>query len=271
MYQRFWNAIVFSILSLNAVQLAAIGLEGLVGNEVAQKLVASGSVKRTDVRGTDLTMLPDSAFARDLVEAVKDGLKPNMTIEALYLLQKPASAASRSWTEPERRAIFNATRALGTLTGIQYYSASRKTMRTFYESSTVIDNPENKSPLPDPVLETIPDQALLYAKQKDLTFGENIYQYTYFSAANAIAFVQKNESSMNYGLVPLLGKGKLRSVVVILDTEDALVVYAVSMVRSFTIPGIEGKIRSSFSNRADAVYSWFSQRALTVLSATSAD
>jgi len=246
----------------------AMELESLVGAESAQKLTVDGLIRRTELKDALPTLVPDTVFARRLVADVRDELKPNILIEALYLLEKPPQARGRSWTEGERVSIYNKTRALSSLAGIQYYSASRKAKRTFYESSFVVDSAGSKIPLPDPLVDTIPEQSQVYARQRDLTFGDNVYQYEYLFLGDEFAFIQKNETSMNYGMLPILGKGKLRSVVVIMDTDDALLVYAASMVRSMMIPGVEGKIRSSFSNRADAVFSWFADQALSVMNAS---
>ncbi len=266
MYRRMAVYVVIGIVLMPIGHVHAMGLEGLVGAESAQKLTVDGVIRRTELKDAQPTLVPATEFSRRLVADVRDELKPNILIEALYLLEKPQQARGRSWTEDERVSIYNKTRALSSLAGIQYYSASRKTMRTFYERSFVVASAGSKTPLPDPVVNSIPERSLLYARHKDLTFGDNVYQYEYRFSGDVLAFILKNESGMSYGMVPLLGKGNLRSVVVIMDTEDALLVYAASMVRSMMIPGVEGKIRSSFANRADAVFSWFSDQALSVLS-----
>jgi ribosomal protein L30E len=101
------------------------------------------------------------------------------------------------------------------------------------------------------------DKTIVYAKQTDITFGENIYKYEYLSYDDMLVFTQTNLTTMKYGILSLLGKNKLLSLVAIIDAEDCLLVYSATLVKASLLPGIEGKVRDSFSNRADAVYGWF--------------
>jgi len=188
-------------------------------------------------------------------------LEPSLAVETLYLYKKPDSAVAAAWTDAQRTALFNQMTALSTLTGIEYFSASRNTMRTFYEYSSVIDDPSSKKPLSDPVFEQPPAKYTLYARQKDLTFGDNIYRYEYTAAKDALFFIQENMTSLNYGIIPAVGKNKLKSVLAVIDCGDSLLIYAVSMAKTASIPGMTDRIGNSFRNRADAVYKWFASGA----------
>jgi len=139
-------------------------------------------------------------------------------------------------------------------------------MRVFYESSSVVEGPDGKTPAADPVSDYVPDRATLYAVQKDLSFGENRYRYDYVCTPQDIGFTQTNLTGMSYGLVPVLGKERLRTIVLVSDTDEGLLLYAVSAARTTLLPGLDSKIKSSFSNRADAIYRWFSLRADAFLS-----
>jgi hypothetical protein len=181
-------------------------------------------------------------------------------VEALYIYRKPAGAAGRAWSEEERTALFNLLRSLSTLSGIEYYSASRERMRVFYESSYVVDGPGGSSPLPDPVVSVVPERSTLFAVQKDLSFGENRYRYDYEATPADIAFTQLNLTTMTYGIIPVLGKERLKTMVLVSDTEEGYLLYAVSAAKTTLLPGLETKVKNSFSNRADAIYRWFSTR-----------
>jgi hypothetical protein len=52
----------------------------------------------------------------------------------------------------------------------------------------------------------------------------------------------------------------------VIDVEGYLLVYALSAAKTPLIPGLEGKMRDSFSNRADAIYGWFTQQANRIFS-----
>ena len=181
-------------------------------------------------------------------------LNPGIMVEALCLYNKPLNFLL------ERDEVFNQLTAVSTLTGIQYYSASRGTMRTFFEHSEVIDGPDTKRPLADPYFENPPAELTLYARQKDLTFGDNIYRYDYFNAQNGIFFMQENLTTMNYSFIPAIGKGNLKTIMAVYDCGDAFLIYTVSMVKAAVLPGMGERIKNSFSSRAEAVLKWFTGR-----------
>jgi hypothetical protein len=140
-------------------------------------------------------------------------------------------------------------------------------MRVFYEFSRVLDGPRTKKPVSDPVF-TVPPQSLtLYADQKDLTFGDNVYRYDYQSAPDALFFVQENLTALNAGIIPAVGRNKLRSVLAVIDCGDCLLIYAVSMAKAAALPGMGDRIGSSFGNRAEAVLKWFTAGADRVFAA----
>ena len=236
----------------------SVPLEELTGPENAGRL-RSGSVSETQLGKPVLKLLPALPELRQLAANSMTALEPTLAVETLYLYKKPDSAVV--WGDSGRAALFNQMLALSTLTGIEYFSASRNTMRTFYEYSAVIDGPSSKNPLPDPVFERPPAQYTLYARQKDLTFGDNIYRYEYTAAENALFFIQENMTSLTYGIIPAVGKNRLRSVLAVIDCGDSLLIYAVSMAKAASVPGMTERIGNSFRNRADAVYKWFSSGA----------
>ena len=190
-----------------------------------------------------------------------DSLGPNILVESLYLYRKPAGQVGNRWSETERAALFNRLVALSTLAGIEYYSESRKRMRVFYESSRVIDNPSNKNPLPDPVYTEVPASLTLYARQKDLTFGDNIYRFDFQAGTDAIFFMQENLTTMNAGIFPAIRRNRLKTIFALIDTGDSILLYAAAMAKTASPPGMSDRIGASFTNRAKAVIKWFTDRA----------
>ena len=237
----------------------AIPLDELVNTENARILRSGESVAGTQLRNPQLSLLPQHSELRQYITGVKNELDPGIVVETLYLYKKSADASV--WSNSQINNLFNRILALSTLTGIQYYSASRNSMRTFYESSVVIDNPSSKNPLSDPVFTQPPSSLTLYARQKDLTFGDNIYRYDYTTTRDAFFFTQENITALTAGIIPAIGKNKLRSVFAIIDCGDSLLIYAVSMAKATAIPGMGDRISNSFGNRAEAIYKWFTSRA----------
>lgn len=239
----------------------AASMEDLVGPSLAQKLNQEGFVRAMETDKSAPTLMPQTVWTRELFKTFTQDLDPNIIVETLYLYKKPATANPQGWTEAERSALYNALMALSSLKGIEYFSASHNKMRVFYESSVVIDAPTTKKPLADPVVEVPPEKKVLYAEQRDSTFGTNVYRYDFYSQPDAFALVQENLTTLSFGILPLIGKSKLRSVVMVFDTGNSMVIYGVSVMNAVLLPGFQGKILDSFSNRTNAIYQWFKTRA----------
>ena len=247
--------IIFLCVGLEFL-LYSENLIDLVNPEIYSELTNTGSVKIVQLKNPQILSVPDNKDLRDLISLNYNDINPSMLIECYYVYEKPVRFPA-PWTFREKTGLYNSIRAISSLTGIEYYSASRKKMRIFYEKSSVVDNPDSQISQKDPIVDFPEDRAIVYAKQTDLTFGENIYKYEYLSYDDMLIFSQTNLTTMKYGIMPLLGKNKLLTLVAIIDAENRLLVYSATMVKASLLPGIEGKVRDSFSNRADAIYGWF--------------
>jgi len=234
-------------------------LEELVDPTHIVQLRSGASVSETQLKNPVLKLLPRHEELRQFVTGAISSLNPSLAVETLFLYKKPVS--TNSWSYTQRTDLFNQTLAISTLTGIQYFSASRNTMRTFYESSGVIDGPQTKKPLPDPFYIQPPESLTIYTRQKDLTFGDNIYRYDFKLVRDAMFFIQENETVLSYGIIQAIGKNRLRSAFAVIDCGDSLLIYAVSMARAAALPGMGDRISDSFGNRAEAVLKWFTGKA----------
>jgi len=241
----------------------SLPLENIVLPEYAAQLRSSNEIiLEAQLRNPAPMLLPANFELKQFIGSVQNTLNPSLMVEALYLYKKPDAfhTSIYSWDERQKTGIFNQITAISSLAGIQYFSASRNAMRTFYEVSGVIDGPQTRNPLPDPSFSQLPASYSLYARQRDLTFGDNVYRYDYVNRNDIIYFSQENMTSLTYGIIPAIGRGSLRSVIAIIDCGDSILVYALSMARAASLPGMGDRISSSFSNRAAAVLGWLTSR-----------
>ena len=239
----------------------ALSLEELIGHEQISTLLSGEKPVLAQFKDPLPQLIPRNEVLRRLIENVRRDLDPSVMVETLHAYEKPQSAKKEIWSDEEEARLYNATLALSTLAGLQYFSESRGSMRTFYETSQVIDGPSTKRPLSDPVYLRPPAELTVFARQKDLTFGDNIYQYDFYSASGALIFNQRNLSSFYYGIIPVVGKEKLCSTVAILDAEEYILVYITSMAKAASVPGMKDRMKDSFANRAEALYKWFTDQA----------
>jgi len=257
--KRFF--LLFVVLSFIIPCIFSLPLENLV-NSAQRALLLSGNrpIIETQLRNPAPALMPLNNELRNHVNRAVNALSPNMMVEILYLYRKPVNfhTSSDRWDDTQKTGMFNQIMAISTLAGIQYRSSSRGgTMRVFYDYSRVIEGPTSRNALPDPVFTQIPATLTLHARQKDGTFGDNIYRYDYISNRDSVFFIQENITSLSYGIIPVIGRGNLRSVMGFFDCGDSLLVYAASITKAFTVPGVWERISDSFSSRAEAVLNWF--------------
>jgi hypothetical protein len=250
-----------TMIFYGAGRVYGTSLEELLGPVRAAALTAGEKLIELQFDAPRFRFLPRHERISQVIEDVHQELDPEIMVETLHLYRKPAGAEKTAWGEAERVQLYNNVLALSTLTGLQYYSASRQAIRTFYENSGVIANPSSKTIAADPVYQVPPNRLTVYARQKDLTFGDNTYQYDYYSFPDAMVFIQQNLSSLTYGIIPAVGKNRMRSTVAVIDAGDYLLIYAASMAKAASVPGMKGRIGNSFSNRASAILNWFTSQA----------
>jgi len=261
MISKNFPAFVLASLLWAAPGIFAEGLEGLTAPQYAAALRAGDSPVLVQFSSPLPRLVPRNETLQRHLEAVRRDLGPSVMVEMLYLYRKPPQAEQAAWTAEEETRLFNELAALSTLAGIQYFSSSRGGMRTLYETSQVIDGPSSMRPLPDPVFARPPAELTVYVSQRDLTFGDNVYRFTFHTSPGAFIITQQNITALSVGIIRAVGRNNLRSTVAVLDAGEYILVYAVAMARAASVPGMRERIGSSFTTRTEAIIRWFSGRA----------
>ena len=259
---KFWIKPTFLALLLGFMPAAggfALQLESLVPETQLRQLLQSGAMDRERFDTPNLTMVPRFDALERLIGTNSRSIDPNVTVESIRLYRK--RSPQNNWTASERTELYNGLTAVSTLKGIEYFSKSRNAMRLLYETSAVVDGPAGKNSRPDPVFSVPPAELSVYVRQKDLTFGDNVYQFTYYAGESSFIVVQENITNLNYGPVTVIGKSKLRSVVAVFDCGPYLLIYAASMAKASMLPGMKQRAGESIFNRANALLLWFNQKA----------
>lgn len=250
--------ILVAITAAGAQQSRIYTLESLCGKTVAGTLSSIGRVVSVGYKG-EPELLPNHP-ASQAVEASIMRARPGILVETLFVLRRPRPD-NPAEAQAELATIYGHLRSIGSLQGIQYWSASRNTMRTFYAESWLIDGPSTKNRLPDPPHpkpDAIPSTEEFFAYQRDLSFGANQYHYSYSYQGDAFTVVQTNLTKMNYGIVPVMAAGALSTHLLIIRVQDAILFYAES---GASAPGIfKSRLEVSFSNRAEALFRWFESK-----------
>lgn len=252
-------AALFGQSSDGAQTLAKIRdfVPGLTADE-AQQLATSGNIETTYEKTVNTRLAPSFGG----VSAIRDDLskiKLVYGIEALYRVPIPEVIRSNpdSW-----KLLYNISRSISTLKGIQYYSASRKRMRIFYLKSYAISDPQSRKALPDPLVSSIPDQSTIYAFQEDSSFGSYVMKVDYNVGPDAydpnyLLMSLTNLTTMYYSIIPIIDPNSFQMHLAIVPHGDTLYIYGNSGVDTFTIGFLKDHINKSFTNRLKAISDWY--------------
>lgn len=232
-----------------------ITLLGLVTFQLAAQTEAEKTAFYTDE--PIFTLAPDTDFTDEIAGEIEE-LDPRLGIEARFFFPVPREVLNRADFELR---LYNILRSVSTMEGIEYYSASRERMRTFYHDSYAVAGPDGDERIPDPLVSRIPREDRVYVFQKDSSFGKNVQQLDYTYAGGNFLIRMQNLTTMFYnGLIPLVGDENLLTYLVVDPQAEGIVFYGHLAVRVGALFGMEDRARNSFYNRIKALYDWFSQR-----------
>jgi hypothetical protein len=194
-------------------------------------------------------LVPLFAVPQTFAESWNKG-NPTFLIEALYLHKKTEGSVK------DVEKISRILRSVSKLEGLQYYSSSRKKMRTLYEKSYVIDDLKTEERVADPIDNPAADFSL-YVLQKDLTFGKNVYCYRFCSDADSAGFISANVNVLKYSIFKAVKPENLEASIAVTDLGGYLLIHMLTRA-DFTAPSVfRERVQNSFRTRGEAVYGWF--------------
>jgi hypothetical protein len=206
---------------------------------------------------SDLWM-PRITNFKSLVEEIQT-IEPNIGVESIQLLPMPGYMLEIREHDQIMLGLYNILRSISALEGIEYYSASRRKMRTFFKTFYAVSSLENPERKADPLVKVIPETASILVAQQDLTFGKNFSRLTYGYDGNNITLSLENLKTMWYGIIPLISPLHMQIHLIVVPLEDYILFYGNSAVKTtISIFGIEKSKTDSFYNRIKALYNWFS-------------
>ena len=171
-------------------------------------------------------------------------------IECLYLYKK---------TGTPTKSISDILHSVSALEGLEYYSPSRGKMRTLYEKSYMVKQTVNSKG--KATYERIDDDMTVdsaFILQKDLSFGEHIYENTYYKGTDgSYGFTCVNQENLWYSIVKVLNAKNMNIGITIVDLGDYLLTYVNTRANCTKMSALRNKLQNSFSARAEAIYGWF--------------
>ncbi len=235
-----------------------LSLSDIFSADIVEQLQSEKKIEKTVyMEEYEPSLFPKTALGTtvpSLWEKSGKTTKPVFYYEALTIFEKknPTEVGA------EIKDISVIMRSISSLEGMEYYSPSRKKMRTLYDESYVIASPEDKTKIPDPV-EGSADGLSLYAVQKDLTFGRYIYEYNYKENQNEVLTICSNYDAIRFLGIPIIKADNLIISTEILDLGDTMVMYALVEADVASVSLIENKLKKSFAARVEALSTWFAE------------
>ncbi len=224
-----------------------------IPQDLLTRLEAEGEIVRYFYGDLDLEFMPQGALT-EYIRSDLNGLDATIGVEAIFLMDMPEKLAAM----PDRDlAIYNILNRVSTLTGIEYYSASRERMRTLFRHSYRVKNSDEKEALPDITFSEIPAAQDITVFQEDLTFGKNHVSNLYRYEDSRFLLQVNNLTTMWYYILPLVKPGNFRMDLLIIPQGDQLIFYGACSVDSAKLFGIEKSKKDSFYNRIKAMQNWF--------------
>lgn len=221
--------------------------DGLISEEIEGELRKKGKIQRTFYKEEfEPTLTPNASLSQTLRDNFLERKTPSFVCESLYLVKK---------ADFNRSSV--ALRSFSTLKGIEYYSHSRKKMRTLYSECYAVD--EKKKPIPDPV-EGNCDGKTFNVMMHDSTFGKHFYEYKFYERENQVAFESKNKDTFFLAIIKVLGAEKMTVSFSAVDMGDDVLLYVLFGADFFATKSMENTLTASFLARINVLYDWFERQ-----------
>lgn len=225
-------------------------LDSFLSAEHRIELLKKGQIFRSVYKENTIPQfVPLFTISQTFAENWNKG-NPVFLMEALYLHKKIQGDIK------DVEKISHIFRSISKLEGLQYYSTSRKKMRTLYEASYAIEDPKTEKQIPDPIDNPATDFSI-YVLQKDSTFGKNIYRCRFCVDTDSAGFMSTNVDILKYSIFKAIDPENLEISVAVTDLGGYLLIYMLTRA-NFNVPSaFRNRVQNSFRTRGEAAYGWF--------------
>lgn len=250
--------VVFPALKIqdagNSIIVPVYELKELFPESVAEELLKTGRIQRSfyGESNVKLELCPATDLCRSAASAWDKQNEPVFIVESLYLLKKAQGAGQAAG---EIGKISSVLRNLSTMQGIQYYSNSRKRWETLYTEVYTVNNPDERTRIPDPA-DKKADGLVSYVYQKDRSLSGCVYKFQYFENAAQTSFRAENTEKIVYKGFNIVKPEAMLLCLNAVETEEHIVFYITVRADAAKIPLVSERLAKSYGSRADAIYNW---------------
>lgn len=222
-------------------------------NPSIPQIMSKGHIIKATGKGS-LPVL--SSIGNENGAEAKDGTPLRMELLALF-----PSTIGEKGLQDRLISLVMASAAPKSLGGLQYWSASRRLMRTLYSKAYMVVGKNDTREIPDPV--SLVDLGKgppwkFFAYLQDLTFGGNIFEFETTIAEGSLVVAITNAETLRYALMPLAKPGGMIQRITATPYAEGLLVHCVTLL--YAPDFLARRVFESAGNKTLALLGWFAGR-----------
>lgn len=188
----------------------------------------------------------------------------NLGIEGLFLYKDISSEKLTNNIDSYLLDFFNIFSSVSTLQGIEYYSESRKKMRTLFKESWLIDGLDTKKKITDPQFSKLDGDKTLFTHQKDSTFGHSLSEIKLTESSDSVGMTIKNRTDLWYLIIKAIKKDNMIINLIVIPTSDGILYYGITAADTIKVKAFQDHASKSFYNRVVAFNQWFTNNLIVL-------
>tara|TARA_B100000614_G_scaffold259811_1_gene285255 strand:+ start:1433 stop:2230 length:798 start_codon:yes stop_codon:yes gene_type:complete len=235
-------------LSADAQSLDSL-LSGLSRGD-RERLVQTGAIEQYIENHRRLSYAPDHPLARAIEDRVNE-VRPNVISEQIVLVRGDVDRV-------ELLRLYNSLRRVSDLSYLQYYNERKDSTNELFHDSFAVAGPEDRTPVSDPTVTSIPEEDTVWVLQGLPPFGTILSRYRYRSGGEAFLFSGTNVDTLTYRSVPVVQPGNMITDILVIPGDGFVLMYGVGAVRAFKMFGLlDDRIEAAFSGRTEGLFNWY--------------
>lgn len=232
-----------------------------ISPDLLEMVKSSGEIQNIFLNDDEvkLSLVPDTELSSLAVAHWDNPVRPRLTMEKLFYLDKKSLAGSENFSDSSSASIEKVSkiiRSISTMKGTEYYSNRHKKWETLYHEAYLVKSPEEKIRIPDET-EGSADGKTLYCMQDDNSFGKCYYTLSYKQRENEVSVCFDNFEPLKFAFVTAAKAHNVKINLVVVDEDDHFLVYLIVQAYYPRISLLEDKMIDSFNARVDSIYKWF--------------
>lgn len=247
-----FSLLIFCISAQDGGSRSIESVLSTLTNEEIDELMREDIVFRLAKERPGLHYIPDVPLAAR-INSRFNKIEPDVTVEAFFRVPYPDDMPEG----PDRDLIlYNIVREVSEISGVQYWSRTKKKFRVLFDDVYMID--ENRNPVEDSFVDKIPSYDSFGIHMDEANLGRDYYLAEYNYDGNDMSFSLTNTSNISF-LLRVVGQEDMQIDLLLMPLDNEIIIYGYCGVK-LANPGFVNRLMdpySSFFRRLYAMNIWF--------------